>query len=187
MIDGIILAGGKSTRMNTNKMLLEIYGHPLLWHTIHGMKPFVNRIFVVTGKYDQEIRTVLKDEDVIFVYNPDYELGMYSSVLTGVRQTKNDFLLIPGDCPFVQEDTYKKILSGSGDIRIVRFNGKDGHPIFISNIYINELLRCSLDYNLKLFRDSKKYEIINVQDENILLNINNVFDVHKISNNERKR
>lgn len=186
MIDGIILAGGKSTRMNTNKMLLEIDGRPLLWHTIHGMKPFVNRIFVVTGKYDQDIRAALKDEDVTFVYNPDFELGMFSSVLAGVKQVSNDFLLIPGDCPFVKADTYKKILSGSKDIRVVRYLDKDGHPIYISKKYIDELLKCPLDYNLKLFRDSKKYEIINVKDENILLNINNVFDVHKVNINERK-
>ena len=186
MVDGIILAGGKSTRMNTNKMLLQINGHPLLWYTINRMKPFVNRIVVVTGRYDKEIRDALKDEDVLFVYNPDYEKGMFSSVLTGVRSINDDFILIPGDCPFVKEDTYRHILNGKGDIRVVSYKGKDGHPIYISKRYIPELLNCGLDYNLKLFRDSKNYEIIDVEDENILLNINNVFDVEDISIKERK-
>ena len=186
MVDGIILAGGKSTRMNTNKMLLEINGHPLLWHTIQSMKPFVNRIVVVTGRYDKEIRDALKDEGVYFVFNPDYEKGMFSSVLTGVSSVSNDFLLIPGDCPFVKESTYIKILNGTGDIRVVSYNGKDGHPIYISKRYISELLNCGLDNNLKMFRDSKNYEIINVEDENILININNVFDVEDISIKERK-
>ena len=42
--------------MNTNKMLLEYKGHPLIWYTINGMKSVASRIFVVTGKYDEEIR-----------------------------------------------------------------------------------------------------------------------------------
>ena len=74
MAECIILAGGKSTRMGTNKMLLDYKGHPLLWYTIQSVKPFVSRIIVVTGKYDQEIREALKEEKVDFVYNKDYEL-----------------------------------------------------------------------------------------------------------------
>ena len=61
MAECIILAGGKSTRMGTNKMLLDYKGHPLLWYTIQSVRPFVNRIIVVTGKYDQEIREALKE------------------------------------------------------------------------------------------------------------------------------
>ena len=182
MAECIILAGGKSTRMGTNKLLLDYNGHPLIWYTIHSVLPFVTRIIVVTGKYDKELREALKDEQVEFVYNKDYELGMFSSVLIGVKETKEDFLVLPGDCPFVGPDTFKKVLNGKGDIRYPIYQNKEGHPLYISKKYKEELLSFGLDNNLKLFRDSKNCEIINVEDKNIVMNLNTILDLNKLNN-----
>lgn len=181
MAECIILAGGKSTRMGTNKMLLDYKGHPLLWYTIQSVRPFVNRIIVVTGKYDQEIREALKEEIVEFVYNKDYELGMFSSVLTGVKETKDDFMVIPGDCPFIKKKTFKKILDGTGDIRYPKCGDLEGHPLYISKKNKDELLHFGLDNNLKMFRDSKKCEIIIVEDKNISMNLNNILDFSSLN------
>lgn len=182
MAECIILAGGKSTRMGTNKLLLDYKGHPLIWHTVHSVLPFVNRVIVVTGKYDKELRNALKNEDVTIVTNSDYEKGMFSSVLTGVKEIKDDFLVLPGDCPFVSNDTFKKILNGSGEIRYPMYQNLEGHPLYISKKYKTELLSMSLDSNLKLFRDSKKCEIINVEDKNIVMNLNTILDFNKLNN-----
>ncbi len=182
MTECIILAGGKSTRMGTNKLLLDYKGHPLIWHTIQSVSPFVSRVIVVTGRYDKEIRDALKNEDVTLVTNSDYEMGMFSSVLTGVRETKEDFLVLPGDCPFVSKDTFKKIINGNGDIRYPVYQNNEGHPLYISKKYKPELLSLGLDYNLKLFRDSKKCEIINVEDKNIVMNLNTILDFNKLDN-----
>ena len=182
MTECIILAGGKSTRMGTNKMLLEYKGHPLIWHTIQSVAPFVSKIIIVTGKYNQEIREALKDEKVAFIYNKDYELGMFSSVLTGVNETGEDFLIIPGDCPFVKPETFKKILSGTGEIRYPKCGENEGHPLYISKKYKDELLHFGLDNNLKMFRDSKKCEIIDVEDKNIAMNLNSILDFYHLDN-----
>ena len=182
MAECIILAGGKSTRMGTNKMLLDFKGHPLLWHTIQSVSPFVSKVIVVTGKYDKEIRDALKDQNVTFIYNKDYELGMFSSVLTGVKETNDDFMIIPGDCPFVKPETFKKILSGKGDIRYPKCGDLEGHPLYISRKYKSELLNFGLDSNLKVFRDSKKCEIIDVEDQNIVMNLNFILDFYQLTN-----
>ena len=181
MIDGIILAGGKSTRMGTNKMLLMYKEHPLIWYTIQSLKPVVNRIIIVTGKYDNDIRKALKSEKVTFIYNENFERGMFSSVQKGVSLVEGDFFIIPGDCPFVSRDTFKALLKGKGDIRVPAYQNSEGHPIFIKYKFKEELLNCSLDFNLKLFRDSKNYEIINVEDKNIVLNLNHLFDLEQLS------
>lgn len=182
MAECIILAGGKSTRMGTNKLLLDYYGHPLIWYTIHSALPFVSRVIIVTGKYDKEIREALKDEPITIVTNHNYELGMFSSVLTGVRETRDDFLVLPGDCPFVSSDTFKKVLNGKGDIRYPKYQNQEGHPLYISKKYKEELLSFGLDNNLKLFRDSKNCEIINVEDKNIVMNLNTILDLNKLNN-----
>lgn len=181
-MDGIILAGGKSTRMGQNKLLLPINGKSLIMHTIESMRPFADHIVVVTGKYDKEIRDILKKIDVKIVFNKDYEKGMFSSIKVGVNSIEEDFFLIPGDCPFVKADTYKKLLEGKESIRVPSYNGKEGHPIYISKIYKKEILEMSLDLNLKVFRDSHKYEIINVEDKNIVNNINYIDNYLALNN-----
>ncbi len=182
MIEAIILAGGKSSRLKRNKMLLKVDNVPLILHTINCYRPFVDKVIVVTGKYHQEISELLKNEEkVIVVENKDYELGMFSSVKVGVNATSGDFLLTPGDCPFVKKETIKKILEGKGKIRVPRYQNEDGHPIYISKEYKQEILDFPLDLNLKVFRDSKNYEIINVDDKNILMNLNSVLDLENIS------
>lgn len=187
MAEGIILAGGKSTRMKTNKMLLEYNGHPIIWYTINGIRPFVSRIIIVTGRYDKELREALKDLDVTFIYNEDYEKGMFSSVLKGVSQTTEDFFIVPGDCPFIKKETYITLLNGNGDIRVPKYLTHEGHPLFVSKKYKEELLSMPLDENLKSFRDSKNYEIINVEDENIIINLNTILDYNKIKLTEEGR
>ena len=67
MAQGIILAGGFSSRAKTNKMMLEIDGQPLLVHTINSMKPYVSKIILVTGYYDQQIRSFINEDDKIDV------------------------------------------------------------------------------------------------------------------------
>jgi len=187
MIDGIILAGGKSTRMKTNKMLLDINGHPLIWHTLKSMEPFVSRIIIVTGLYDKEIREALKGEKVTFVHNKNYEKGMFSSVQLAVKETTGDFFIIPGDCPFVKPETYEALLNGNNDVRVPRYENEDGHPIFISKKYKDEIVNMPLDSNLKVFRDSKNYEIIMVKDKNIVINLNEFLDYQNIKLTEEGR
>ena len=82
--------------------------------------------------------------------------------------------------PFIKKETYKALLNGSGKIRVPSYKNEDGHPIFISYGYKDEILKMPLDSNLKIFRDSKNYEIINVEDEFITTNLNTFLDVDKI-------
>lgn len=182
MAECIILAGGKSTRMGTNKMLLNYKGHPLLWYTINSVKPFVSRVIVVTGRYDKEIKEALKDQKVDFVYNKYYENGMFSSVQAGIKETREDFMVLPGDCPFIKKETFEKILEGKGEVRYPKCGNIEGHPLYISKKYKSELLDLGLDNNLKMFRNSKKCEIIFVEDKNIGMNLNNILDFYQLDN-----
>ncbi|UOK63341.1 molybdenum cofactor guanylyltransferase [Paenibacillus sp. OVF10] len=46
---GIILAGGLSSRMGTNKAMLELNGSLVLQHVTKAMRPAVSRIIVAAG------------------------------------------------------------------------------------------------------------------------------------------
>ncbi|MFA5283897.1 MAG: nucleotidyltransferase family protein [Bacilli bacterium] len=183
MAEGIILSGGLSSRAYANKMLFIVDGKPLIIHAIEGMKPFVKRIIVVTGRYHDEINNLLKDQkNVVIAHNKDYEKGMFSSVLTGVRSSSRDedFFILPGDCPFVKVATYRSLLKGIKSIRVPVYNSHHGHPMFISKTLKAELLKMSVDDNLKAFRNNHDFESVEVDDPNILVDIDTRDDYEKI-------
>lgn len=61
---GVVLAGGKSTRMGQDKAFLEVDGKPLLVHAIERLKPHVRELIVVGDprKYGRLWPEVLPDE-----------------------------------------------------------------------------------------------------------------------------
>ena len=186
MAQGIVLAGGFSSRTQNNKMRLEINGKPLIIYTIEAMKPFVNKIYVVTGHYDQDIRSFVKeDEKIKIVYNKDYPKGMFSSVLCGVKEVTEDFFIVPGDIPFINAGTYSALLKGTKPVRYPSYLGKEGHPLFISISLKEELLKEGIDSNLKAFRDKQDREIIEVNDKYILKDIDTLEEFDKVMK-ERK-
>ena len=186
MAQGIVLAGGFSSRMQENKMHLFIEGKPLLMFTIEAIKPFVNKIILVTGHYDSDIRSFIKeDEKLTIVYNKDYEKGMFSSVQTGVRLVTEDFFIVPGDIPFISAGTYDALLKGSKPVRYPSYHGKDGHPLFIKYELKQKLLDEPIDSNLKVFRDKQDREAIEVEDKYIVRDIDTI-EQYKQVMEERK-
>lgn len=145
------------------------------------MRENVDHVFIVTGKYHQELSEYFKNDNVTIIFNKHHELGMFSSILLGVKASKDfnndaDILIIPGDCPFVSQETYLKILNGTKEIRIPAYKGKNGHPIYISSKESNNLLEKDASYNLKLFRNERDYEIIDVDDKHILIDVDTLED-----------
>jgi molybdenum cofactor cytidylyltransferase len=186
MAQGLILAGGYSARANTNKMLLIYKNKPLILHAIDGMMSYVSQVFVVTGHYHDQIYALLKDyPKVTCIENEKYEHGMFSSVLTGVSALSEDFFVLPGDCPFVNPETYLKLILGTKKIRVPSFHGKGGHPLFMKKELIHQLKTERMDSNLKEFRNKFDFEFIEVDDKNILIDIDTLEDFNSL-NQEKK-
>lgn len=179
---GIILAGGYSSRAKLNKMVLEFKGEPLICHTYKTMRPFVDRVVVVTGRYDAELREILHQYDVEFAYNKNYDLGMFSSVLTGVSKAHDeDILLIPGDIPNVSSKTYETILHSKGMIRVPTYQGKTGHPLFIENHLVSLIKKEPVESNLHAFLDQNKDKVVEVEVNDPFIN----FDVDTMEDYEK--
>lgn len=177
MAQGIILAGGFSERMQCNKMMLEINGKPILHHTICAMAPNVDAIIVVTGYYHAEINEGIKDiSKVKIVYNPDYALGMFSSIQCGVKSVNDDFFIIPGDLPLVLSKTYDKLLQATGIIRVPIFHNRRGHPIFLKKNLIKPLLGMPQNSNLKEFRNQYPITEVACDDIGIISDIDTIED-----------
>jgi molybdenum cofactor cytidylyltransferase len=180
MTDGIILAGGLSSRLGKNKMNIRFNDKSVIRHTIDHMQSVCHHIYVVTGFYHDEIMHEIDSiKGITVVYNAEYEKGMFSSIKVGVACTKNDFFIIPGDYPLVDSSVYKKLLLGTKGIRVPSFSFKLGHPIYFERSYRDKILQTDKPH-LKAFRDQFDFEIIDVDEEGILFDIDTIEDVNKL-------
>ena len=169
MVSGIVLAGGTSSRMATNKLLMTFRGKPLLSYVIDTLRTVVDEIVVVTGHYHQEISAFLASyQDIRVVCNNDYAKGMFTSVKTGAKAAKGDLCIIPGDYPLVSPRTYVALLAQTGLVRVPVFQGRRGHPLFLEEKLQPLLLAEPDDGNLKQFRDRYPITDVVVDDEGVI-------------------
>ena len=178
---GIVLAGGSSTRAKVNKLLLEVDRKPLISHTIDTISSFVDKVIVVTGKYHDELVKAITNAEIVF--NSRHELGMFSSVLTGLEAAKgNNVLLIPGDITNVSKASVKALMMGTKGIRIPSFEGVTGHPVYFSKEHVENILKDPITSKLcdYIAKHNDDVEIIEVNDKFINFDVDTIEDYNKL-------
>ncbi|MDD3122389.1 MAG: nucleotidyltransferase family protein [Candidatus Izemoplasmatales bacterium] len=186
MTQAIVLAGGLSIRTGMNKMSLPFHGEPLILNTINSVLPYVSKVVVVTGHYHDEITQLLVGISKIeIVKNEEYMLGMFSSVLCGVKHISEDFFIVPGDYPLIQHKTYKLMISQLHTMLVPSYKGIKGHPLLLSLSLKEALMKEPIESNLKAFRDRHFLEVIDTDDEGILQDIDTIQD-YEVLKQKRK-
>ncbi len=102
----IILAGGSSTRFNTDKGVLELDGKPLLSHVIDAVEGLVEEIIVVTNTQARaDTYAKLVSEEVRFAVDIRESKGPLVGALTGFEEANGEYsVLLPFDSPFVSKE-----------------------------------------------------------------------------------
>jgi molybdenum cofactor cytidylyltransferase len=200
-VSAVILAAGKSTRFPTNKLLYEVLidgvRGPLIRHTVSkfvGSGVF-NEVLVVLGFQADLVREVLKGLSLRFVINEDYELGMSSSVIRGVKAVSSEADLVaihPGDVPFIKVSTLRTLVdragellkSGNSFILVPRLSSimRGGHPLIIGRGLLEEVYRISeAELGLKGFlrRNADKIRYYDTDDAGILRDIDTLEDLKR--------
>ena len=143
----IVLAAGMSTRMGTQKLLLPFDGKTIVEKVVENiLNSGIDKVMVVLGANHQEIEKVLKSWPVKTVRNENFQEGMHTSVISGVKALPSNaqaILIFLGDQPFIPENVSLKVIeawksSGKG-IVIPLFDGKRGHPPLFDMKYRDEL------------------------------------------------
>ncbi|MGI5836240.1 MAG: DVU_1551 family NTP transferase [Chloroflexota bacterium] len=139
-IVGLILAAGYSSRMGEFKPLLPIGESRAIERSVNSLlSAGVRDVRVVVGWRADELTPLLESMGATTIFNPDYQSGMYSSVLAGIGTLNSDvqaFLLLPADIPLVKPATIRQLIRNyvESDASIVypRFLHRRGHPPIIS-------------------------------------------------------
>ena len=148
----VILAAGEARRFGACKQLAEFRNKPLLQHVLEAALPLPHkRLMVITGKYDQEIKTATKNGffgGADLIYNPDWPEGMSSSIRLGCELLASDcdrLLVLLSDQVLVSTDELSALVgeAGSTGIACAGFSGTVGPPALFGRAFYPELL--SLD------------------------------------------
>ena len=143
----IILAAGFSSRMGSDKALLDLNGKPVLERIVSSYQAVgIGQIVVVSGQNHAALVQLCLPVEL--VRNPAPENGMFSSIQTGVAAlgpATDAFFVQPVDIPLVSPATLTGLLAAlqqnpAVDGVIPTFCGKRGHPPLLRMRRQQELL-----------------------------------------------
>ncbi len=105
-ITGIILAGGKSSRMGQDKGLKLHNGKPFIKHIINAIQSITNEILIITSSVDYKVFDYHCIPDLI----PNQ--GPVGGIDTGLKYTKTEKnLVLSCDVPFVTSAVLNNLIS----------------------------------------------------------------------------
>ncbi len=134
-----------------NKLLLNLEGNTLIERSyLELTKSSVAEIIVVTGRDQALIQNSvsLRKQDR-FVHNPDFSLGMTTSIQKGVAAARGDaFMICLGDMPLLRGAHYDQLMADfksavSHDPKAILLplvNGKRANPVIFSAWYQSAIL-----------------------------------------------
>jgi molybdopterin-guanine dinucleotide biosynthesis protein A len=190
-ISGLILAGGRSTRMGGRDKGLQILGaRPMITHIIERLQPQVGRL-LINANHNHEAYEVFGLPIIADVIG-DF-VGPLAGLHAGLSHCTTPYLLsVPCDCPFLPIDLASRLgdalVSSGADIAYaftVNQNQTEHHPVFCLlnrdaivglSAYLNQGGRKVLTWVL-----SQTHSQVRFDDHAAFLNINTPDDLQALN------
>lgn len=203
MISCIIPAAGESRRFPWNKLLYVFSDKPLIIQTIDNIanSGLVDNIVVVLGYQADLIMKALEDnkvKNIHLTHNPDYHLGMSTSIKKGIEYlvkefTKVDGIMInPADAAWIHPGIYAYIVvkyyeyMDSYDIVVAAYGGRRGHPIIFAPRLINDLMSITEEkHGLREIIHKYQYSTLIVETNypGVIFDLDTVHDLLRVKSN----
>lgn len=202
----VLLAGGKSERMGTDKGLLKFNDSYWIFEQLHRIsKTSIQEVYIGLGFHSQHYFKAipwfekaiteyvkLKNLKVKVIVNSTPEFGSFSTlqaVLKNISKNSN-IILNHIDIPILNAKELNKIIEINNEIVIPNYKGKNGHPIKLSANIWHSLLDLDvkkadsrLDFQLKKINPIK-ISNVEVFDRAITLNLNSKKDWNSFLENQ---
>jgi molybdopterin-guanine dinucleotide biosynthesis protein A len=103
-ITGIILAGGKSSRMGRDKGTLLLKEKTFIQHIANALKRLVGDIVIVSDNPKHNLFGATRIEDII------KNAGPLAGIYSGLKYSRTDYnLVVSCDVPFITSDVLRKL------------------------------------------------------------------------------
>lgn len=119
-VTGIILAGGKSSRMGSDKGMLDLSGKKFIEHIITAIKPKVDQVIIIANNDNYNAYGYPVYKDLIT------ERGPIGGIYTGLTySTTEKNIVVSCDIPFITSSLVQHIIehSAGADIAVPIYKG----------------------------------------------------------------
>jgi molybdopterin-guanine dinucleotide biosynthesis protein A len=111
MLTGLILAGGKSSRMGKDKALIDDNGEPHVFHLAKLLEPCCTKILISRNK-DQKILPE-NNYEIIFDDESSENQGPLTGLISAIEKYPDEnFLVMYCDLYSINENTIEKLVNG---------------------------------------------------------------------------
>ncbi|PKP12179.1 MAG: hypothetical protein CVU09_01415 [Bacteroidetes bacterium HGW-Bacteroidetes-4] len=119
-LTGIVMAGGKSSRMGTNKALLHFKGKRLIDRAVEIILPLVDKIIISSNQ-------PLPDIPYPFITDAVESIGPLGGLQACLNSSTTEWnILIPCDTPFLSVSLYQQMLQHTTAVDAVIAKHVDG-------------------------------------------------------------
>ena len=193
MITLIVLAAGKSTRMEGhNKLLAEVQGKPMIRRVVEAaLGSKVDETIVVLGWEENRVREALADLPCRLIVNREFEKGQSSSLKAGLDEVHPEttaVLVLPGDIAKIDSRSIDKVVNSyildGGTILVAAHKGRYGHPILIDRTLFKDIVQITEEtHGLKSVIKMHENEIrlVEVDTDIVLRDVDTPEDLHRLT------
>ena len=182
MISAILLAAGKSKRMNgENKLTKKFKGIPLIKYAVQNiLASAIEEVIIILGYQSEIVEKIIdKNNKIKFVLNKNFESGMASSIKIGLNNLSDkteSFFICLGDMPMVNQKVYNQLIEvkSNKEIIVPSYKGQQGNPVLFSISVKNIIMGIKGDMGAKKILEINKNKIfmLEINDQSIVQDFN---------------
>jgi molybdopterin-guanine dinucleotide biosynthesis protein A len=183
-LNGLVLAGGKSTRMGEDKGILQWYGKEQRYYVADMLATFCEEVFISC----RSEQTNAIDKNYKVIEDEFEDTGPLGAIVSALHHVNNcAWLVIACDLPLLNEKTIHYLIQNREEnVIATTFSTDDGLPEPLITIWepaALPLLEAALSegkYSPQKVLMKAKIKIIQTPDPNTLLNVNTPAEKEKV-------
>jgi molybdenum cofactor cytidylyltransferase len=181
-IAAIVLAAGQARRMGANKLLAEVGGQAMVARIVDQVRAAqVGPVVVVTGHEAEKVRAAVTGKPVTFVHNPDYAVGLSTSLAAGVAALPPEAdgaVICLGDMPRVTTRHIDKLIAAFNPLEgraicVPTVKGKRGNPVLWAKEFFPAMRHVAGDTGAKHLIGEHADQLceVPIEDDGVLVDI----------------
>lgn len=187
----LILAAGSSSRMGKIKQLLPWKDSTLLEHAIKIAKlSKASEVLVVLGSNAKLIKENIKTDNVSFLENTNWELGLGTSISCGVNflmhnnKDTDAILVLLADQALIDTEYLNEMIdrftSNKIDLIATRYGDKIGVPALFKQIYFTDLQNLDGDQGAQLLLKKFEDKVVSMNPVGKTFDVDTLVDYNKL-------